>query len=405
MDEFIDPKQTEEITRIVLQVIKDQHQSKNLKVGIWIRIFEAVTKNWAVFLFTIGVITAIIGRLFFDVSPFHKLIEIANNQKDYDRKELQIEYMKGMVQRHLDLANSFLSTSQIEAARIEFNNVLKFDEFNIEAHFGKLKTEIFIPIKNDEYNPEIAEKRLKAILEEKPDDPHINTYLGDINRQIDRNVALNYYNKAIEFDSTIAAAFFGIAVIYDEENEIDAAIEMYSKALSYSKWNQSYLSNLAYQYYKKKDFDQSIKYYIESMQLYNDYVLNFFGLSSAYRFQGNLNYAFHYNEYLVEFINNDEIMNESINSGHWFWNSDTGTIYFYDLNMKKCYAYYNIALTAYLLNNYTAADKYISEAKALNSSSELQVKNLISFDINELGDYNKSLSDRLIAFKVKYDLH
>ena len=404
MDETFDPKQTEEITKIVLQVINDQNRIEKKKVGIWKRLFGAVTKNWAVFLFTIGVITAMVGWLFFSISPFHKFKEIANNQKDYDRKELQIEYKKAMVQRHLKLGNSFLSTSQIEAARIEFNTILQLDEFNIEAHFGKLKTEIFLPIKNDEYNPEIAEMRLSAILEEMPDDPHINFYLGDINRAIDKNAALNYYRKAIEIDSSLAAAYFGIAVIYDKENNIDAAIEMYLKALSLSEWNQSYLSNLAYQYYKKKDFDQAIRLYDLSWKLNGSYVLNLFGLASAYRFQGKLNFAMFYNKTLIDAINNQKIMEQSINNGVWFWNSEFDPIYFYDISMKKCYAYYNAAITAYLSGDIMAADNYIAKAKALNSSGEWRVKKLVAFNNKELGNYNQSFERLLIAFNAKYGL-
>jgi hypothetical protein len=72
--------------------------------------------------------------------------------------------------------------------------------------------------------------------------------------------------------------------------------------------------------------------------------------------------------------------------------------------MKKCYAYYSAALTAYLQNDLEAADNYIGQAKALNSEYEKRIKMLMAFDVDELADYNKTYSARLIDFKVRYNL-
>jgi tetratricopeptide (TPR) repeat protein len=397
MDETFDPKQTEQITKIVLKVINDQKETQSKKRNFQNKFFNAITKNWAVFIFFIGVLTAIIGWLFYEISPFQKFEEISRNQK-------LNQYKMKMAKRHIALGNSFLNTAQLEAARVEFDKALVIDESNIDAHFGKLKTEIFLPIENDGYNPEIVKKRLDAIFAEDSIDPHANVYLGDIYFEIDNDSALMYYNKALKADSGIAAAYFGKGVIFDTEYNIDSAISMYSKALSLSEWNQTYLSNLAYQYYKKKEFDKAINYYTESVERNSNFILNLFGLSSAYRFQGKLEYADYYSKYLIQFINNDNLMALSANSSNWFWNAGEDHVLFYDLPMKKCYAYYSAALTAYLQNDFEAADNYIEQAKALNSTNEQSVKILMAFDVDELADFNKTYSAQLIDFKVRYNL-
>ena len=226
--------------------------------------------------------------------------------------------------------------------------------------------------------------------------------MGDVYSNIDRDKAIRYYDTSLVIDPKIAAAYFGKGIIYDLENKIDSAILMYQKALSLSEWNQSYLGNLAYQYYKKGDFEQAINKHYKSMQLNNKYVLNIFGLSSAYRASGNLDAALHYYNYLIVLINNDRIMENSNNSRTWFWNAGTNPVYFYDLPMKKSYAYYSIGLTAYLIGEDSLADNYIEKAKKLDRKYKGQVANLIFFDIMELSDYYSSFTPRLDEFIIRY---
>ena len=141
--------QIEEITKIVLQVVNSQKESNIERKGILTKIFQGITSNRVVFSLFIGIITSVIGLVYFEISPFYELKEIANRQKN-------LEYNKKMVHRHLELGYSFLSTSQVDAARIEFDKALELDKYNVEAHFGKLKSEIFIPIANKEFDSEIA---------------------------------------------------------------------------------------------------------------------------------------------------------------------------------------------------------------------------------------------------------
>ena len=72
--------------------------------------------------------------------------------------------------------------------------------------------------------------------------------------------------------------------------------------------------------------------------------------------------------------------------------------------MKKCYAYYSVALTAFLQNDLVLADYYISQAKALNAPNESEVVKLIAYDVKELGIYKTSYLKQLNAFKTKYNL-
>jgi len=396
--------QVEEIIKIVLNVIDAQKEQTIKKKNILVKFFQILTGNWVLFIFFIGIVSTIIGWALFDISPLHKLEEIAYNQKEYQRREQHLEYNRRMVQRHLELGYSLLSTSQIDAAKIEFDKALELDNINVEAHFGKLKSEIFIPIANKGFDSEIAEKRLKLIQKESPTDPHIFSFLGDVNRFNDKDKAMEYYRSAINIDSSIASAYVGMAIIHDIDKEYDEALNMYLKAYSLSKWNQDYLNNLGYQYYQRANYEQAIEYFEKLISLNANYALTHFTLASAYRLKGNLWYSFRYYQFLIDLLNDDEIMDHDRNIGLWFFHTDEEPIYFYELSMKKCYAYYGIALTAYLRLDYTTANQYVDKAKELRSLDEYLVKILLTHDIKTLRNFQKSFSDRLDSFVAKYDI-
>jgi len=395
-------EQVENLARVLAEVI-DTSRPKNVAKTSWaLAAFQALTKNWAVFLFVVSVVGAIVGWLVFEISPFHALEEIAMKQKEQRRTELQVEYKHRLVQRHIELANSFLSIAQLEAAKIEFENALKLDPNNVEAHLGKLKAEIFLPIANKEYIPEIAERKLTLVLKERPDDAHVLSFLGDIYRSISKEVALAYYQKAIVRDPTVASAYHGIALIHDQDKNNDDAIKMYEKALSLSIWHQSYLNNLGYQYLQRKDYRSAIEKYDLLLKLDHRYLLTYYTLSNAYRLTGNFQLASSYQDLLIELLDDDKITALQRNGGEWFFHTDFRLIHFYDYPMKKCYAYYNAALTAHMLRNAGKAESYIVKARRTNSPNERLVKELMRHDIKNLKQAQKDYSELLEAFSEKY---
>lgn len=389
--------QIEEITKIVLQVINSEKESNIERKGILAKIFQGITSNRVVFSLFIGIITSVIGLYYFEISPFYKLEEISNRQKN-------LEYNKKIVRWHLKLGNSFLGISQMDAAKIEFEKAIVLDKYNVEAHFGKMKSEVFIPIGNKEPDLEIVEKKLNLYQKEYPFDPHIYSFLGDVYLNIDKDKAMEYYMYAVDCDSKTASAYYGMAVIHDMDEDSVKAHDMYLKASSLSKLNQTYLNNLGYQYYQRGNYDQAIEYYKKLLSLNGNYALTHFPLSSAYRLKGNLWYSFQYYEFLIDLLNNDEIMAQNRNIGLWFFHTDREPIYFYELSMKKCYAYYGIALTAYLRSDFMTADHYIDKAKNLKSEREWLVKRLLSYDIKTLRNFQKSYSDRLDSFVAEYGI-
>ena len=384
-----------------IEVIK-QKVNQIIKSGI--PLINYFITNWKVFIFLITLISVLIGWSIFDISPLQPLEEIAFKQSEYRLKEKQDLLRSEMVNRHLKLGNSFLNVMQLDAAKIEFEEALKLDPLNLSAKRGLTKSEIFTPILINDYDPEVMEKRLELILEENPNDPHAFLFLGIIYTPINQDKALEYYQKAIDKDPSIAAAYFGIGVIYDQQNKPDEALKMYRIALNFSKWNQVFLSNLGDQYYLRKDYQKAIEQYDLLLTLDDRLLPVYYTVSNAYRLKGNLEQARKDQEKLIKLLDNENVTCFMRNQQAWYFHSEHENIFFYEYPEKKYYAYYNLAITYYLMGNETEALIYVKKAEDLNLDKDLekQVKKLIHFDIDTLQEEQKAYRNRTEEFRSKF---
>ena len=397
----ISQKKIEKIAKLVTEIVCENVEAEKSRKSSILSYLKPITSNWVLFLFVLSVFGTVLGWLIYGISPLQPLEEISARQKEYRRKERQVEYRQRMVTRHIELANSFLSVGQLEAARKEFDTALQFDPNNTDAHLGKMKAEIFDPIQSKEYIPEIAEKKLKLILEEHPDDPHVLSFLGNIYLDISKVDAMHYYQKAIALDSTIASAYYGMAVIYDQEKN-DEALGLYEKALSLSRWNQSYLNNLGYQYLQRGDYDSAIEKFELLLKLDARYLLAYYALSNSHRLNGNLLDAEWYEERLLDQLKNEPVRTLPRNNNEWFFHTSSNRIHFYYIPAKECYACYSAALTSHLLGKTTKSLNFINLAKNLRTPDEWLVKLLVRHDIDVLKQAQPRYAASLNTFVSRY---
>jgi tetratricopeptide (TPR) repeat protein len=352
-------------------------------------ILEFVQKNWAL----LAAAFALVGMQIYRISPFEK------------SKELN--YKKKMAERHIELGNQFLNVSQLVAAKNEFEEALKIQPGNKEAHLGKLKAEIFEPIKNREedegYDPEISEKRLRLLLEQNPNDPHCLTFLGYLYESTNKQRALSYYDEAISKDKAMASAYYGKGMILDQSGYKKEAIENFKQAITLSGMNQTFLNNLAYLYFQEKDFKHAKELYEYVLNLNGAYLLTYYNLSNTYRLTGELENALYWQEILISKFDDIRILKYKFNDSLWFFHINKNqSVYFINNSMKKCYAYYNASLTAYLLRKMVKAESLINKAKDIKDKDEDQVKELVRYDIGQINETQKSYSELLSDFMKSY---
>jgi tetratricopeptide (TPR) repeat protein len=348
------------------------------------QILNYITSNWAVCLSVVSFFALLSGCLVYGISPLYTLKQVGYQQ--------QQEYLKkDFVTFHNDLGIQFLFIEQIDAAKDEFEQVLKVDPLNQNATRGLFECDVFQEANktNTKYNPVILYMKLKGILKERPDDPLPYLYLGDFYRVHNSlTSAADCYNKSISLDTSVAAAYAGLGHIYSTKHNLDSAITMDLRAVNLSPWNEQYRNNLAAAYDNKKEYQNANSVYVTTLRLNPDYLFPYCGYSNFLRLSSNLKDALNYQEKFVGLLNDDNITNQIANHNEiWHLPIKSGKIInVYDIKMKKLLAYYDIALTYYLLGDETKTLEYLKKANDLNidEKSKTSIKSIFDLDIENL---------------------
>lgn len=364
-------------------------KENNKKENIWLKVNNFISDYKAILLVGFTILTAIIGWKFYGVSIGHEFKEIASKQEEYRRKETEEKYKREMINNHIALGNEFLNLAQNVAAKIEFEKALKLDEYCAEAEMGLFKAGIFDTIASKGYDPEILLKRIQVLMKLDTAHAHAYVYMGDVYSYINQERALAYYDTAIGKDSTMAAAFFGKGVIYDQQGNKNGMAEvMYKKALDISPWNRIFIGNLAYQYYRNQDYNEAIRYCDSLEHLDPNYIVSYYTMASSYLCIGNLNASISCNDWLLDLLNNNKVVSQEMNIGAWFFieGKDSTSIYFYNNNAKKYYALYGAALAYHLAEDYKTSAKYrnLAEELELYWYDKQQINKLITWDVDNL---------------------
>lgn len=116
----------------------------------------------------------------------------------------------------------------------------------------------------DEAYAQIAER-----LNEKMDEPLLYLHLGDLLFKAQDYInAEHAYNKAIEYDSTLATAYFNLGNVYSITNHYKDARKQFLKALKYGLNNEgSVYFMIGYMYFKETDYERALPYFLRAYEL------------------------------------------------------------------------------------------------------------------------------------------
>lgn len=377
-----------------------------------------INANWAVLGLGISLLGILIARLLFDVSIFQPFDEIAAKQGEYREQEKQKKHQKIMVDRHLTLGSYFLSNSRYNAAKAEFNQVLKLDKMNPAAQMGLFKTGVFEAFMEKEFIPEVVERQIHFILEENPDDPHARVMYGNLYAQLkEYDKAKEQYELALKsVDNPVdesdgkpvdkpASAYFGLGILYEKEDNLDRAIEMYEKAVTHSKWNERYLNNLASVYGKKGDYTNAIEHYELVLTLDYEYLLPYCEVALAYRLTNNLEMAGAYQFRLVSYLYDENFSGLDKNKGVWFFKTDSKTVVsLYSLAEKRCYALYSLSMTLFLLrkDRECEAEQYARQAHDIETNQKASILDLVRWDLQSFEQKHPAYRERAGEYRRMY---
>lgn len=335
----------------------------------------------------------------YGISPLYTLQEVGYHQQQENLKNNYVKF-------HNDLGTQFLYVEQFNAARNEFNQVLKVDPLNQNATRGLSECDVYSQTNNTSYNSEITKMRLDAIAKENQNDPLPYLYLGDfflVRKRVDD--ASYYYQQAINRDSSIAAAYFGIGVVYDKQNKPDLALKMFHKAVNLSYWNVQFRNNLAYEFYKLGDYQEALNWYSSSVTLDPRHLALYIGYSNSFRCLDDLENAIICQKQQIFFLEDNSTANLPFNQMEIYIFTNSGDIIsLYDNDEKKYYFYYNIALTYYLLGNEAQTLEYLKKANDLHvdEDSKSNIKKIVVSDIEILQKAQPKYSNKTIEFTNKF---
>ena len=392
----VDRARIEATTRIVLDVLADwDMRHRQQPQSCLSQALDRLSAHWVLVTFGLSLMAALAAWVFYGIHPLQPLEEIAYKQKEYRRNHEQREFKHKIAQSYQALGRRYLDIGQYKDAESVYTQALKFDEASIDSQRGLFKAKMYDFISQQQYDPEILDRRISFILHENAWDPHAHVFLGDLYQQLDPQKAKEHYEWAIKIDSKVAAAIFALGVLYDRDNKREDALRMYQQAVQLSPWNQKYLHNLADLYYEAKQYEPAIEKYKQILHADANFLPPYHGAARAYRILGRLHDALPFQKRLVALLNDQAITARDINKIPWYFRVNGHVVYLDGLQEKQSLVYHDIAATLYLLERPKKAEDFVRKAHDLQIANDQLIKVLIGAELQRLHDERPQFAERI----------
>lgn len=274
------------------------------------------------------------------------------------------------------------------------------DIFNLthEASSGLQKATLADSVAQQK--PEAIAYQLKELAAENPNDGDLQVLFGKLAlSHLAIEQAEGYYLKAIELNPNIAEAHFGLCSVYELEDKITQAIEECEKAIKVSGVEPTnYKINLAGLYLQQGN-DTKARELIAHLE--GKYLPIKLELARIHLFTNELTDAINFQKEVLTGLNNSDVMKLPENQTIWYFKGLSEIVLLKNLDDKKCYVTYSLALSAYLNNTRQETDKYLKDTAKLCSQHKDAIKNILRHDL-EVAAKNSQLSKRLDEFEKRY---
>ena len=217
--------------------------------------------------------------------------------------------------------------------------------------------------------------------------------------------AINY-QKAIDKDRSVAAAYEGLGLVYALQNKHNLALKNLKEAANLSEWNLKYQNNLACEYYTSKNYKQAISLYTNILTLNRNYIEAYFICSNCYLCIGDLENARRLQEMQIKLLEDNSTENLTYNQNPYYYSNNKGDKVSLDTYaLKKYYFYNNAALTYYLLGDENKTRELIKKANNLHidKKSELKIEIILNDDIESLQKAQPMFINKTIEFRNKFE--
>jgi tetratricopeptide (TPR) repeat protein len=389
----------EALKRVIREILAEQTRAERTK-GSEQSLFDRLAKYWPLIVASFSVVLTLIAWIGLGVSPLESVKEIRQKMKQHENQQ-------ELARRHIKLGNDLLCVGQPKAAESEFSRAKELDSYNEDADLGLLKATVFQSVEEKEYDPEIAQRRVQAILdlEGHEQDTHALAYLGDVLREIDPQEALADYEKAIASDQNNTFAYYGEALLKEDQGDQDSALKLYEKAIKISPWNQVLLNNAAYIYFQRQNYPKAQELYLRTVQLQPTFLVGRATLAETQMLMGDPQTADSNLEVLDGMLHDQAILKQklTLNVGRaWtFQMHDRGKpVNLFSDQEKVVYLWYLLGLARQLSGNPTEATHALREAAVAAPHDIANPRRVIESDLANIVEAQPDLAKAAHKFEV-----
>ena len=331
-------------------------------------------------------------------SPFYWFKQIAVADAELDGKRAKFDFDRSMAYRQIQLGEFFLDVWRHKDAAKAFDDALKLDPASIPASFGLFKANMFAEAASGAYDAEVAERRLRLILDAQPNDPHALAALGDhFYFQEDWGEAREYYRRALA-QRRFAHALFGLGMVELKNKNYAAAAGPLAEAAKLSPSNWKYLDNLAFVQSRTGEVRPAIATYEALSRLDPEALLPYLERARLHLQQGDVETVRTILEHMADLIEDEGIAKGANNNGEWFFLAGEETVYLSNLPAKRAYVHGSRAAILYVVGEEESAEHAARLIPKLSAGDSTGVTRLIRYDLTLLVQRRGDLGARAQRF-------
>ena len=412
------PARAEDIARAVLGALAEWQGAQRSPEARWKRAFKLLSEHWPMLTVLVTLMTAA-GAMFLEgFSPRYPFRALAFNEKELTHREREFteqqeaferaaqerELKARLAEDSVRLAKSFLDVGQIEEARQAYDKALELDPLHLEARRGRFKTEVYEMAAAGQHDPEVIRKRLESLLAIDAKDPHALTMLGNLYARagLGREEVLAKYRQAIAIDPVEAEAHFGLAMAHLKDDDLAQAQAPIEEAVRLSPWNPRYLETLAYVRDRSGNVREALELYQRAVNLDGQYLSPYFEIAALQRRQGYLEGALATGQRLAALLDDAKVSALPKNQETLYFPVEERPVYLRRPEEKRCYAYWTVSATAYLLQQPEVARDSAARARALGIPNHLEVVRLLKSDLRRLKEGKPELGKKIDGYLAEY---
>lgn len=240
---------------------------------------------------------------------------------------------------------------------------------------------------------------IDALYQQNPNDAHVNLFLGKFyaaNNQPEK--AVQYFEQAIERNPKLAEARYDLAMLYEQQGNLESAKAESMKAVEISPTSK-YRNNLGTIYFKQRHYEDAIREYARN----NEYPLSALESAKIYWRLEYLSQALSYQKQAVEWLKDEKIMSKPDNQEAWHFDINPGkSVELVALEEKKSYAYYCLSVSLFLQGDSEGSELEVRKLRDLNVARQADIDSLLTADLEALVQANGGFAEQVAAYKQLY---